>query len=344
MRKILLTTVLALTCLFMCNNDIVHASEEIKKTDNAFQDAELVSFNSDVNEQIKDGKHTDTLAFTDSKETCSEPDNDFETAFEINDGQSINGYFAVNDKKDVYKITVSKECRLSVDVTADMSGYEVSIFDSNKKAVYTMPAIYWDGLDDVTTTNHYVDVEAGTYYIVMSIDWERYGAYQLKATACVWMSDCEITLERYVAYTGKEVNSPMTIRYNGQNLKEGIDYTTEYEKNIRLGIASVKITGIGKYAGSVYKKFEIVAKAGTKVDAGYYKVKILSDSEVAICGFAGEGIETLNINDSIYVGGKEFEVTEIAEKAFYKKTKISSVNLSDSIKKVGKKLFMDVLI
>lgn len=69
-----------------------------------------------------------------------------------------------------------------------------------------------------------------------------------------------------VNYTGKAITfASMHVYYGTKLLKAGKNYTAKYSNNINAGTASVTVTGIGKYKGSVTKKFKIkrisIAKA-----------------------------------------------------------------------------------
>jgi hypothetical protein len=72
------------------------------------------------------------------------------------------------------------------------------------------------------------------------------------------ISAAEVALEEseYV-YTGEAYTPAVTVADNGKTLAEGVDYTVSYENNVNAGKASVILTGMGDYAGSVTKTFEI---------------------------------------------------------------------------------------
>lgn len=72
------------------------------------------------------------------------------------------------------------------------------------------------------------------------------------------VNNMEITLDKdsYI-YTGTEIKPQVTVTNNGKTLKEGVDYTVDYTDNIDVGTATVTITGIGNYTGTVTKNFEI---------------------------------------------------------------------------------------
>lgn len=59
------------------------------------------------------------------------------------------------------------------------------------------------------------------------------------------------------SYVGKPIEPVPTVTLNGKTLTAGTDYTVSYENNINVGTASVIITGIGSYSGTVEKDFTI---------------------------------------------------------------------------------------
>ena len=59
------------------------------------------------------------------------------------------------------------------------------------------------------------------------------------------------------AFTGKAITQNVTIKVRGTVLKNGTDYTVSYSNNKKVGKATVKITGKGKYGGVITKTFKI---------------------------------------------------------------------------------------
>ena len=71
-------------------------------------------------------------------------------------------------------------------------------------------------------------------------------------------SNTSITLGSYNSvYDGSEKTPVPTVKFGGQLLKEGTDYTVSYVDNVNAGTAKALINGIGKYAGTVSKTFTI---------------------------------------------------------------------------------------
>ena len=78
----------------------------------------------------------------------------------------------------------------------------------------------------------------------------------------IQMKKCDVKLKAdwgldKVIYTGKEVTQEITVSYRGEILNKDTDYTLVYYNNIKKGRAYAKITGMGKYTGSVEEYFSI---------------------------------------------------------------------------------------
>ena len=78
-------------------------------------------------------------------------------------------------------------------------------------------------------------------------------------------SNARISLSKttYV-YSGKEKKPTVTIKKDSAELTKNVDYTVSYKDNIKVGTASVVITGMGNYTGVVTETFTIVPN-GTSI-------------------------------------------------------------------------------
>ena len=76
------------------------------------------------------------------------------------------------------------------------------------------------------------------------------------------LSAATINLEQSeMNYTGNEVKPQYIVNLNGQELVKNTNYTESFSNNINAGIATLTVSGKGKYSGSVTKNFTIVKKA-----------------------------------------------------------------------------------
>ena len=60
-------------------------------------------------------------------------------------------------------------------------------------------------------------------------------------------------------YTGSALTPKVVVKEGSKVLTKNVDYTVSYSNNIKVGTASVKITGKGSYKGSYTENFKIVA-------------------------------------------------------------------------------------
>ena len=61
-------------------------------------------------------------------------------------------------------------------------------------------------------------------------------------------------------YTGKQIKPKVTLKQGSKILKENVDYTLEYDDNIKVGTATITISGINNYTDVGEVNFKIVAK------------------------------------------------------------------------------------
>ena len=87
----------------------------------------------------------------------------------------------------------------------------------------------------------------------------KYMVSRLPKGATVPMSDCVVTLAADSAsYTGSARTVGVTVTWEGATLTVNTDYTLAYANNVSIGPATVTVTGMGQFSGSVTKTFQIV--------------------------------------------------------------------------------------
>ena len=59
-------------------------------------------------------------------------------------------------------------------------------------------------------------------------------------------------------YTGKAITQSITVKDENKTLSNGKDYIVSYFNNIKVGTATIMITGKGNYSGAVIKQYSIV--------------------------------------------------------------------------------------
>lgn len=145
-------------------------------------------------------------------------------------------------------------------------------------------------------------------------------------------------------YTGEAKEPPLSIMYNGSNLKVNEDYTVSYENNTNIGTATVKITGKGNYMGEVSQTFQITVRKNAGYTVGNYKYKITNTQTngkgtVALSGVKSKQSKSFKVADTVNIGGRKFLVTSIGSRAFMGCSKATSVTIGKNVTKIGSKAF-----
>lgn len=104
------------------------------------------------------------------------------------------------------------------------------------------------------------------------------------------ISKTSISAIKAVAYTGKAVCPAVSVTYKNNKLTANTDYKLTYKNNVNAGTASVTITGIYKYSGSVTKSFTInkksIAGGNVKtVSSAIYTGSAIKPSVTVTCAF-----------------------------------------------------------
>ncbi len=149
-------------------------------------------------------------------------------------------------------------------------------------------------------------------------------------------------------YNGKEKKPSVKVTYGGKTLKKNTDYKVSYSSNKNIGTAKVTITGIGNYKGKITKSFKIIVKKGASYTVGNYKYKITNSNTsdkgtLTLTGVKSSSVKrklkSINVADSVRIGGKSFKVTEVGKSAFSSCAKAASAKIGKNVKKIGEKAF-----
>lgn len=148
-------------------------------------------------------------------------------------------------------------------------------------------------------------------------------------------------------YDGSEKKPDVAaVTLEGKTLVAGTDYMVSYKDNINEGTAYVIITGIGIYSGVISQGFQILAynagmdsvyNEGDTLISNDYVYMITDDDafEVELSGCTNKKLTKVavpaNVKDE---NGTNYKVTSIGNKAFYKNTKITSIEIGNNVKSI----------
>lgn len=140
------------------------------------------------------------------------------------------------------------------------------------------------------------------------------------------------------AYTGAALTPAVTVTFQGKTLTKDTDYTVSYSSNVNAGTATVTISGKGSYTGSKTASFTIAIAKGSTWTVTNLRYKVTSANTVSVTGAASSKTSAV-IKASVKIGGKTFQITEIAPKAFQKDKKLKTVTIGKNVAKIGKSAF-----
>lgn len=150
-------------------------------------------------------------------------------------------------------------------------------------SVYLAPATFNITSSDtsvfkVQSDNSVKALKPGTSTITMTIPGTSVKVSVKLEAISLKFANCTISDIPNQIYTGYAITPKPVITYDGSNLIEGSDYTLSYSNNVSYGTATVKITGINRYAGqNMSKTFKIVANTTNFVVAS-----IVSEDAISV--------------------------------------------------------------
>lgn len=153
------------------------------------------------------------------------------------------------------------------------------------------------------------------------------------------------------AYTGRAVTlTGLKVTRETVTLKNGTDYTVTYANNVNIGTAKVKITGKGKYRGSITKTFAIKVSKTTVYSVKQANTNVVYKYKGTNNASNGTGTATLmgttkskadkkytsaSLSGTVKIGGVSFKVTAVNDKAFTGYNYLNKVVIGGNIKKIG---------
>ncbi|WP_418542914.1 cellulase family glycosylhydrolase [Ruminococcus sp.] len=134
-------------------------------------------------------------------------------------------------------------------VNANMSGAVSKHLTANKPDTLTVSGLAGDKVYYVRVRS-YTNVNGKVYYGA----WSDIKSIK---TANNDITKATVSGISTKVFTGKAITQNVTVKVGNTVLKNGTDYTVSYSNNKKVGKATVKITGKGKYGGVITKTFKI---------------------------------------------------------------------------------------
>ena len=112
------------------------------------------------------------------------------------------------------------------------------------------------------------NVNVGTASVKITGKGSYKGSYteNFKIVAC---SIAQATCSRIAdqTYSGKAIEPTFTVTYKNRTLRTGTDYTVSFKDNVKIGTATVKITGKGNFEGTKEITFKITKPSEITVES-----------------------------------------------------------------------------
>ncbi len=246
---------------------------------------------------------------------------------------------AFDDKYDfsVATDTETKQRTFSLLPTSDTEGIRVVKLSQDTKDLYTNVAEYYDSV-------LFIFGEKSTHVHEWSRQWTYDAAHhwhECSAAYCTIKKDANKSGYSMHTFGDWMVLTPATAQSEG--LKErtcicGYKQTAKIEKLQEEGTAgnggTGTVDGNAKDLNETVKKGDVITdkKAGVIVKVISVKAK---SGNVTIIGTSRKSATSLTVPDTVKLGGKSFQVTQIAANAFRKNKKLKSIVIGKNVKKIG---------
>gem|GEM_PF-6068996 len=146
-------------------------------------------------------------------------------------------------------------------------------------------------------------------------------------------------------YTGNGVTqSKLTVKAGGKTLTKDKDYRVAYKNNKNVGKATITITGIGSYKGTVTRSFNITISKGSTYTVGKLKYKVTNAATngkgtVTVTGTTYKtgykSFKTLDIKKTVSIGGVTYKVTAVGRNAFKGYKYITKATIGANVQTIG---------
>lgn len=155
------------------------------------------------------------------------------------------------------EVTVVKPGLDKADVTLSQETYTYDGTEKRPKvAVKLEGKTLVEGKD--YQVGYYDNVKAGTASVAIRAEGEQHGMIvKMFTIKRAEIKDATISGIGNKTYNGSAQTQKITVKANGTTLKEKTDYSVSYKNNTNAGTATVTIAGLGNYAGTVDKTFQI---------------------------------------------------------------------------------------
>ena len=261
----------------------------------------------------------------------------------------------VNDKYAVCKVTVKKADKPVIEptgITVNQTSVRLAAGESMTLTATVLPAeaqdksVTWSSSDSgIASVKEGVvtAVAKGTAVITAATANGKQASCTVNVTEkpapAVSLSGAKLGPIVSQKHTGKALTPEVTVTYGTVVLERDTDYTVSYKNNVNPGTATVIVTGMGGYYGSLSGSFTILAAKGKtyKIGKAYYKVTnaAAQNGTVTFVKPDKKTYKTFSVPSIVKIGKYSYKVTEIGKNAFRSQKKLTKVTIGSNVRKIG---------
>ena len=141
---------------------------------------------------------------------------------------------------------------------------------------------------------------AGAGYVPAKVPSNKAATYYAYAP----LSQATVTNVWNMPYTGKEATQSLVVKLGSSTLKKDVDYKLSYKNNVKVGTATVIITGVGSRIGSKKATFKITA-----ANKSLAKTKVTGAKGKVYTGKAQTQALSVKLGSATLKSGRDYKVT-----------------------------------
>ena len=153
------------------------------------------------------------------------------------------------------------------DISSCYFAVSPDVFDYDGSAKTPSPTVRDDGVELMAETDYTITYSNNVKVGEATATIKGQGNYKGTNTAkfvinekranAIDINSCTVSKLSDVTYSGSAFEPAVTIKNGSVTLKAGTDYSVSYNENVNAGTASVNITGMNAYTGTINLSFEI---------------------------------------------------------------------------------------
>lgn len=148
---------------------------------------------------------------------------------------------------------------------SDLTAYSTWVAQWSTSTSYANDYDFWQYSDAGDVNGISTAVDCNFWYT----DTNLSGSDTVSDATALTSTNTTVTLGySTIPYSGSAKKPSVEVVYDGTTLVSGTDYTVTYSNNKEPGTATVKVTGIGDYSGTLSKTFKITALTTPYVTTG----------------------------------------------------------------------------